>query len=122
MSLLSSVLGTAGPFAGRKPTAPALAYAEQLACVLIANLAGGLGTVSATVSSTAPVVVALADELLTMLLKVFPALLHSQLCYCALLVQLQKEEGDIPMGQVGASDVYKTLSNRADVVCQSHPS
>eukprot|EP00878_Enallax_costatus_P012821 GHUV01013388.1.p1 GENE.GHUV01013388.1~~GHUV01013388.1.p1 ORF type:complete len:2087 (+),score=705.77 GHUV01013388.1:215-6475(+) len=84
----------------RQTPAPALAYAEQLACALIANLGGGLGPGTVTEGTSAPVVAALADELLPVLLEAFPALLHSQLRYCALLVQLQREEGDIPMGQV----------------------
>lgn len=84
-----------------QPLAPALAYAEQLACTLIANLGGGVGSGTATEGTQAPAVAALADELLFLLLEAFPALLHSQLCYCALLVQLQREEGDIPMGKVG---------------------
>lgn len=85
--------------AGAAP-APALAYAEQLACALIANLAGGLGAATATEGTAAPAVAALANELLGMALASFPALYHSQACYYALLVQLQKEEGDVDMGQV----------------------
>jgi hypothetical protein len=80
--------------------APAHAYAEQLACALIANLAGGLGSPTATDGTSAPTVASLADSLLQQLLNAFPALYHSQTCYCALLVQLQQEEGDTPMGQV----------------------
>jgi len=80
--------------------APAYAYAEQLACALIAHLAGGLEYPAATDGTPAPTVASLADSLLQMLLNAFPALYHSQTCYCALLVQLQQEEGDTPMGQV----------------------
>lgn len=80
-------------------SAPALAYAEQLACVLIANL--GDGGSSATEGTQLPTVAALADSLLGSLLKAFPALYHSHACYAALLAQLQEEEGDAPMGQVG---------------------
>lgn len=82
--------------------APALAYAEQLACVLIANLGdGGLAAKTGTEGTQLPTVAALADSLLGSLLKAFPALYNSQACYAALLAQLQEEEGDAPMGQVG---------------------
>ncbi|KAF8068220.1 PI4KA1 [Scenedesmus sp. PABB004] len=84
--------------------APALAYAEQLACALIANLGGGLGAGAATAGTSAPAVAALADELLVALLAAFPALLHSQPCYCALLAQLEQEEGDAAMGAVKATE------------------
>jgi hypothetical protein len=47
-------------------------------------------------------VAALADELLVQLLAAFPALYHNQACYCGLLVQLQQEEGDVPLGKVSA--------------------
>jgi hypothetical protein len=50
--------------------------------------------------STTLGVAALADELLVRLLAAFPALYHSQACYCGLLVQLQQEEGDVPLGKV----------------------
>jgi hypothetical protein len=81
--------------------APALAYAEQLACVLIANLGdGGLAAKTGTEGTQLPTVAALADSLLGSLLKAFPALYNSQACYAALLAQLQEEEGDAPMGQV----------------------
>lgn len=76
-------------------------YAEQLACVLIANL--GDGDVRAKTSSEGtqvPTVAALADSLLGRLCAAFPALYHSHACYAALLAQLQEEEGDAPMGQV----------------------
>jgi hypothetical protein len=38
--------------------------------------------------------------LLVQLLVAFPALYHNQACYCGLLVQLQQEEGDVPLGKV----------------------
>jgi hypothetical protein len=81
---------------------PALAYAEQAACALIAHLSGGApGSAAAPDGGAATATVAvLADGLLAGLLGAFPALYHSQPCYAALLVQLQKEEGDLPMGQV----------------------
>jgi hypothetical protein len=83
--------------------APALAYAEQLACVLIANLGdGGLRAKTSTEGTQVPTVAALADSLLGSLLAAFPALYHSHACYAALLAQLQEEEGDAPMGQVGS--------------------
>lgn len=83
------------------PHAPALAYAEQAACALIAHLAGGgLGAAGTTQGTATPTVAALADALLDRLLAAFPALYHSQPCYAALLMQLQVEEGDVPMGQV----------------------
>eukprot|EP00879_Flechtneria_rotunda_P007045 GHRR01007395.1.p1 GENE.GHRR01007395.1~~GHRR01007395.1.p1 ORF type:complete len:1449 (+),score=535.85 GHRR01007395.1:542-4348(+) len=84
--------------------AGALAYAEQLACALIANLNTGSGFAAVTEGSMAssPVLAVgkLANELLGKLVAAFPALYHSQACYCALLVQLQQEEGDVPMGKV----------------------
>lgn len=79
--------------------APALAYAEQLACVLIANLGDG-GVKASGEGPLIPTVAALADSLLKLLLNAFPALYHSHACYAALLAQLQEEEGDVPMGQV----------------------
>lgn len=86
---------------GGSSHAPALAYAEQLACVLIANLGdGGLRAKTSTEGTQVPTVAALADSLLGSLLAAFPALYHSQACYAALLAQLQEEEGDAPMGQV----------------------
>lgn len=93
--------GAAGSSDPAAPPASALSYAEQLACALIANLGGGPAAAPYTVEgSTTPGVAALADELLAQLLAAFPALYHSQACYCGLLVQLQQEEGDVPLGKV----------------------
>lgn len=84
------------------PCAPALAYAEQLACVLIANLGdGGLRSKTSVDGTQVPTVAALSDSLLKSLLDAFPALYHSHACYAALLAQLQEEEGDTPLCQVG---------------------
>lgn len=71
--------------------------------MLIANLGdGGLRAKTSTEGTQVPTVAALADSLLGSLLAAFPALYHSQACYAALLAQLQEEEGDAPMGQVGS--------------------
>lgn len=109
-SLLFCIAGIAGAGDPAAPPAPALAYAEQLACALIASLGGGPGPAAAAApqDSLAPSVASLADELLEKLLQAFPALYHSQACYSGLLVQLQQEEGDVPLGQVcGSSCAWK---------------
>lgn len=70
--------------------------------MLIANLGdSGSSAKTGTEGAQLPTVAALADSLLGSLLKAFPALYHSHACYAALLAQLQEEEGDAPMGQVG---------------------
>lgn len=93
--------GAADTTSANAAPASALSYAEQAACALIAHLGGaGLGSSAVQERTGAATVAALADGLLDGLLGAFPALYHSQPCYAALLVQLQKEEGDLPMGQV----------------------
>jgi hypothetical protein len=77
-------------------TRAALAYAEQLAQALIQHL----GDAGGAVDGSTPAVAALSNTLLELLLEAFPALYVSRPCYRALFAQLQREEGDLPMGQV----------------------